>query len=136
MEIGEVERTVLAMLMKVGREALASYLDEKGTGYRGEEIVNAQGETLPYVRDRKCAYRSVHGVIEIVLTTRQQARRVFFRWRMKSTFLKGVIHIFFRKSLQSLRSTGVTRRLVRFLLIFFPSPSPSYQLAFYKVIFK
>ena len=61
MEIGEVERTVLAMLMRVGREALASYLDEKGTGYRGEEIVNAQGETLPYVRDRKCAYRSVYG---------------------------------------------------------------------------
>ena len=52
MEIGEVERTVLAMLMRVGKEALTSYVDEKGTGYRGEEIVNAQGETLPYVRDR------------------------------------------------------------------------------------
>ena len=65
MEIGEVERTVLAMLMRVGKEAITSYVDEKGTGYRGEEIVNAQGETLPYVRDRKCAYRSVFGVIEI-----------------------------------------------------------------------
>jgi hypothetical protein len=31
MEIGEVERTLLAMLMGVGREALTSYLDEKGT---------------------------------------------------------------------------------------------------------
>ena len=85
MEIGEVERTVLAMLMRVGREALKSYVDEKGTGYRGKEIVNARGETLPYVRDRKCAYRSVFGVIEINRAYyRQQARRVFSRWRMKS----------------------------------------------------
>jgi hypothetical protein len=33
MEISEVERTVLAMLMRVGREGLKSYVDEKGTGY-------------------------------------------------------------------------------------------------------
>lgn len=65
MEITEVERSLLSMLMRVGREALVSYLDEKGSGYRGEEIVNAQGETLPYVRDRKCAYRSIFGVVEI-----------------------------------------------------------------------
>lgn len=65
MEISEVARTVLATLMRVGREALKSYVDEKGTGYRGKEIVNARGETLPYVRDRKCAYRSVFGVIDL-----------------------------------------------------------------------
>jgi hypothetical protein len=65
MEISEVERSLLAMLMRVGRQALVSYLDEKGTGYQGQEILNAQGETLPYVRDRKCAYRSVFGPIII-----------------------------------------------------------------------
>jgi len=65
MEIGEVERSLLAMLMRVGREALITYLGEKGSGYKGEEIINAQGERLPYVRDRKCAYRSLFGPIEI-----------------------------------------------------------------------
>jgi len=65
MEISEVERSLLSMLMRVGRQALISYLDGKGAGYQGEEIVNAQGERLPYVRDRKCAYRSVFGSIEI-----------------------------------------------------------------------
>jgi hypothetical protein len=65
MEISEVERSLLSMLMRVARQALMSYLDEKGSGYQGEEIVNAQGETLPYVRDRKCAYQSVFGPIEI-----------------------------------------------------------------------
>jgi len=65
MEIGEVERSLLAMLMRVGREALITYLERRGSGYQGKEIVNAQGETLPYVRDRKCAYRSIFGVVEI-----------------------------------------------------------------------
>jgi hypothetical protein len=65
MEIGEVERSLLAMLMRAGREALIMYLEKKGSGYQGTEIVNAQGETLPYVRDRKCAYRSIFGVVEI-----------------------------------------------------------------------
>jgi hypothetical protein len=53
MEISEVERSLLSMLMRVGRQALITYLDEKGSGYQGEEIINAQGETLPYVRNRK-----------------------------------------------------------------------------------
>jgi len=65
MEIGEVERSLLAMLMRVGREALITYLEEKGPGYQGKEIINAQGETLPYVGDRKCVYRSIFGPIEI-----------------------------------------------------------------------
>jgi hypothetical protein len=65
MEISEVERSLLSMLMRVGRQALITYLDEKGSGYQGEEIINAQGETLPYVRNRKCVYRSVFGPIEI-----------------------------------------------------------------------
>jgi hypothetical protein len=65
MEIGEVERSLLSMLMRVGRQALMSFLKEKGSGYQGKEIINAQGERLPYVRDRKCVYRSVFGPIEI-----------------------------------------------------------------------
>lgn len=32
MEIGEVERGLLKLVMRVGREALVSYLEEKGTG--------------------------------------------------------------------------------------------------------
>jgi len=65
MEIGEIERSLLAMLMRVGREALITYLEKKGSGYQGEEITNPQGQALPYVRDRKCVYRSIFGPIEI-----------------------------------------------------------------------
>lgn len=65
MEIGEVERNLLAILMRVGRQALELYVDEKGSGYRGGEIIDAQGNKMPYVRDRKCMYRSVFGAIEI-----------------------------------------------------------------------
>lgn len=65
MEIGEVERGLLKLVMKVGRESLVCYLEEKGTGRQGNEIVSSTGERLPYVRDRKCLYRSVFGPIEI-----------------------------------------------------------------------
>lgn len=65
MEICEVERGLLAILMKIGKQALLSYLDEKGSGYLGKDIINDQGETLPYVRKRKCAYRSIFGPIDI-----------------------------------------------------------------------
>jgi hypothetical protein len=65
MEIGEVERELLAVLMRIGKRALKSYVEEKGTGYQGEQIVNDTGERLPYVRDRKCLYRSIFGTIEI-----------------------------------------------------------------------
>ena len=65
MEIRGVERNLLATLMRVGRQALALYVDEKGNGYQGREIVDVQGKILPYVRDRKCVYRSVFGTIEI-----------------------------------------------------------------------
>jgi hypothetical protein len=65
MEIGEVERGLLKLVMRVGREALVSYLEEKGTGRQGNEILAASGERIPYVRDRKCLYRSIFGPIEI-----------------------------------------------------------------------
>ncbi|MGB6066275.1 MAG: ISKra4 family transposase [Desulfomonilaceae bacterium] len=65
MEIGEVERGLLKLVMRVGREGLVCYLEEKGTGRQGNEIVAASGERLPYVRDRKCLYRSIFGPIEI-----------------------------------------------------------------------
>ena len=51
--------------MRVGRESLICYLEEKGAGRQGNEIVAASGERLPYVRDRKCLYRSIFGPIEI-----------------------------------------------------------------------
>lgn len=65
MEIGEVERGLLKLVMKVGRESLVCYLEEKGTGRQGNEIVAPTGERLPYIRDRKCLYRSIFGPIEI-----------------------------------------------------------------------
>jgi hypothetical protein len=99
MEISEVERSLLSMLMRVGRQALISYLDEKGSGYQGEEIVNAQGKRLPYVRDRKSAYRSVFGLVEInrayyqgvqILSVRSQAAlSICSSWR-SSSCLRGI----------------------------------------------
>jgi len=65
MEIGEVERRLLGMVMEVGREALMEFLEAKGRGYEGQELVNAHGVRLAYVRDRSCAYRSVFGKIDV-----------------------------------------------------------------------
>jgi hypothetical protein len=65
MEIGEVERHLLSMVMKMGKQALISYTEKKGSGYLGKEIVNEQGERLPYVSNRKCKYISIFGEIEI-----------------------------------------------------------------------
>jgi hypothetical protein len=39
MEIGEVERQLLPMVMEVGRAALAEFVAMKGTGYAGKEVV-------------------------------------------------------------------------------------------------
>jgi hypothetical protein len=65
MEIGEVERQLLPMVMAVGKTALEEFVAEKGTGYAGREIIEPQGDRLPYVRDRGCAYRSIFGTISI-----------------------------------------------------------------------
>jgi hypothetical protein len=65
MEIGEVERCVLSMVMQVGRTALEKFVAGMGTGYAGKEIIDAQGNRCPYVRDRSCAYRSIFGTIPI-----------------------------------------------------------------------
>jgi hypothetical protein len=65
MEIGEVERRLLPMVMAVGKAALEEFVSEKGTGYAGREIVDPQSERCPYIRDRSCAYRSIFGTIRI-----------------------------------------------------------------------
>lgn len=65
MEIGDVERRLLSMVMEVGRAALAEFVAAKGTGYVGKEAADAQGHRCPYVRDRPCAYRSIFGAIPI-----------------------------------------------------------------------
>lgn len=65
MEIGEVERHLLGMVMGVGREALRRFIGQKGTGNRGNEITDGNGERLSYVRDRGCDYRSIFGAIRI-----------------------------------------------------------------------
>jgi hypothetical protein len=65
MEIGEVERRLLSMVMDVGREALIEFVEARGSGYEGREVLNAQGVCLAYVRNRSCMYRSVFGKITI-----------------------------------------------------------------------
>jgi hypothetical protein len=65
MEIGEVERRVLSMVMEVGREALVEFVTAKGNGYSGQEVVDSEGSRLPYVRDRERTYWSVFGTIKI-----------------------------------------------------------------------
>ena len=65
MEIGEVERCLLSLVMAVGRAALEEFVAVKGTGYAGKEIMDAQGGRCRYVRDRMCAYRSIFGTIPI-----------------------------------------------------------------------
>ena len=54
MEIGEVERRLLGMVMEIGREALIEFLEAKGRGYQGREIVNAHG--APYVASASIGY--------------------------------------------------------------------------------
>ncbi len=65
MEIGEVERHLLSMVMAVGRVALEEFVAVKGSGYAGKEIANGQGNRCPYVRNRSCIYRSIFGAIRI-----------------------------------------------------------------------
>jgi hypothetical protein len=65
MEIGEVERHLLSLVMAVGRAALEEFVAKKGTGYAGKEITGAHGNRCPYVRDRDCCYRSIFGTISI-----------------------------------------------------------------------
>jgi len=65
MEIGEVERRILPLVMAAGRAALEEYVVMKGTGYAGKEITDTGGNRCPYVRDRICAYRSIFGPISI-----------------------------------------------------------------------
>lgn len=65
MEIGDVERHLLCLVMAVGRAALEEFVAQKGTGYLGKEITDAHRNPLPYVRDRDCAYRSIFGTIPI-----------------------------------------------------------------------
>jgi len=65
MEIGEVERRLLSLVMAVGKAALEEFVSEKGTGYAGKEIMDGQGNRCPYVRVRSCAYRSIFGTISI-----------------------------------------------------------------------
>jgi hypothetical protein len=65
MEIGEVERHILSLVMAVGKAALEEFVVAKGTGYAGKEIVDARGKRCPYARNRNCAYRSIFGTIPI-----------------------------------------------------------------------
>lgn len=65
LEIVEVERHLLSLVMEVGKAALEEFVARKGTGYRGKEIKDAEGNQSRYVRDRSCLYRSIFGMISI-----------------------------------------------------------------------
>ena len=43
MEIGQVERRLLSLVMAVGKAALEEFVAEKGTGYAGREIIHPRG---------------------------------------------------------------------------------------------
>ena len=65
LEICEVERQLLSLVMEVGKAALEEFVAEKGTGYLGKEMIDAEGGRRPYVRNRSCFYRSIFGTISI-----------------------------------------------------------------------
>jgi hypothetical protein len=71
LEIGDVERRLISMVMDVGRAGLEEFVAVKGTGYAGREFVESQGRRYSYVRDRMRDYRSVFGTISI--------RRAYYR---------------------------------------------------------
>ena len=65
LEIAEVERRLLSMVMEIGRASLEEYVAEKGSGYSGPELVDDQGGRYAYLRDRNRTYRSIFGAISI-----------------------------------------------------------------------
>lgn len=54
LEIGEVERRLISIVMALGRAALEEYVSAKGTGYAGRQFVDGQGRLCYCVRDRSC----------------------------------------------------------------------------------
>jgi hypothetical protein len=65
MEIGEVECHLLSLVMAFKGAAIEEFVSVKGTGYAVNEIVDAQDDRCPYVRDRRCAYRSIFRTMSI-----------------------------------------------------------------------
>lgn len=65
MEMGEVERRLVSLVMEVGRAALEEFVAVKGSGYQGEQLTDAQGNRRRYVRDRSRSYRSIFGTLTI-----------------------------------------------------------------------
>jgi hypothetical protein len=65
MEIGEVERHLLSLVLAVGRAALEEFVALKGSGYTGKEITDGQGNRRAYARERSRTYRSIFGAIRI-----------------------------------------------------------------------
>jgi hypothetical protein len=65
LEIAEVERRLLSLVMQIGRAGLQEYVAAKGTGYSGREFVDDQGARYTYVRDRNRTYRSIFGPVAI-----------------------------------------------------------------------
>jgi hypothetical protein len=65
MEIAEVERRLLSMVMEIGRASLEEYVAVKGTGYSGPELADDQGAIYSFVRDRSRSYRSIFGPVSI-----------------------------------------------------------------------
>ncbi len=64
MEIGDVERHLLSLVLALRRAALGEFVAEKGSGYAGREIIDAEGNRCSHVRDRSCPYSEslCHGI--------------------------------------------------------------------------
>ena len=61
----EVERNIFSSLLKVGLNLLVVFIAKKGTGWIGKEHPGKDGAKLSYKRDRKVAYFSIFGKLDI-----------------------------------------------------------------------
>ena len=106
MEIGEVERRLLSLVMAVGRAALEEFVAAKGTGYAGKEIVESPGK--PNARMSVTGAAHIDPFSERSLfegpTITPTVHRECFLWTKISTCLREAIPTWFRSSLPGWRS--------------------------------
>lgn len=65
LELQEVERHILEELVKLGHDLLGVYVEKRGPGYVGKEILIEDGRKLSYQGERSRDYLSIFGEIEI-----------------------------------------------------------------------
>jgi hypothetical protein len=122
MEIGEVERQLISLVMEVGRAALQEFVAVKGTGYAGKGVSSMHRGTA--------ARMFGTGVVPIGPSSEQSlsgeptimplGHPGSFPWTETLTCPREAIHTWFRSSLPDWRSRLVMRMLKRFSVPSFP----------------